>query len=98
MDNRLKYLYRQIKEREISHVDAAKQLELLVAHPNHNDFPSPNIGNEQNIAEVYMYEEPYLKDHTVNNKRVIVGATYGSLAINLFLRYFLRKIVFIFSG
>ena len=41
-----------------------------------------------NIAEVYAYDEPYLKDHTVFGEQVLIGVTHGSLALNVFFKLF----------
>ena len=36
------------------------------------------------LTELFNYDEPFLRDHTVFNERMIIGATYGSLATNAF--------------
>jgi polyketide synthase PksN len=77
----LSILYNQIKEQKISPEDAAKQIK---------EFKTQIIqGNEQDIVpEVYVYDEPYLRDHTVFNQRVLIGVTYGSLVINYFFKLY----------
>jgi acyl transferase domain-containing protein len=40
------------------------------------------------VPEVYVYDEPYLRDHTVYGKQVLIGVTHGSLAINAFFTMF----------
>jgi acyl transferase domain-containing protein len=40
------------------------------------------------VPEMYVYDEPYLKDHTVYDEQVLIGMTHGSLAINTFFKIF----------
>jgi acyl transferase domain-containing protein/acyl carrier protein len=50
--------------------------------------PIPRNRNHSMVPEVYVYNEPYLKDHTVYGERVLVGVTHVSLAINAFFEIF----------
>ncbi len=89
MNEQLKILYKQIKEHKVNHEDAAKQLKLLkIQHSQKIDISS-NLSHEQNIiSEAYVYDEPFLRDHTVYDEQVLIGMTHGSLAINAFFRLF----------
>ncbi|PTU27759.1 polyketide synthase [Bacillus subtilis] len=40
------------------------------------------------IQDQFTYDEPYVQGHIFNNERVLVGATYGSLAIEAFFNLF----------
>jgi acyl transferase domain-containing protein/tryptophanase/acyl carrier protein len=56
---------------------------------NQETSPSSSLRDEHNIVpEVYVYDEPYLEDHTVYGERVLIGMTHGSLAINAFFNIF----------
>ena len=89
MEDRLKSLYKEIKKQEISHEDAAKQFQLLAAQHNPKKNSLLSQDDEYNLdPEIYLYDESYLKDHTVNGEQVILGVTHGSLAINAFFEMF----------
>ncbi|MGF2819215.1 beta-ketoacyl synthase N-terminal-like domain-containing protein [Bacillus subtilis] len=44
--------------------------------------------NQPVIQDQFTYDEPYVQGHVFNNERVLVGATYGSLAIEAFFNLF----------
>ena len=41
---------------------------------------------EQSLTELFEYNEPYVRDHVVRGKRVILGVTHCSMAIELMKR------------
>ncbi|MBU2659023.1 beta-ketoacyl synthase N-terminal-like domain-containing protein [Bacillus cabrialesii] len=43
---------------------------------------------DQAIQDQFTYDEPYVQGHVFNNERVLVGATYSSMAIEAFLNMF----------
>ncbi|BBB93440.1 MAG TPA: SDR family NAD(P)-dependent oxidoreductase [Methylomusa anaerophila] len=89
MDNQLGFLYQQVREKTISQEEALKQIKEFKAQYSQKSTPLPDRGNDHNvIPEVYVYDEPYLKDHTVYSEQVLIGATHGSLAIDIFFRLF----------
>jgi polyketide synthase PksN len=89
MDNQLSFLYQQVRERKISQEEALRQIKEFKTEYNRNPTLSPNLGNDHQIVpEVYVYNEPYLRDHTVYNEQVLLGATHGSLAMNAFFQIF----------
>jgi acyl transferase domain-containing protein/acyl carrier protein/thioesterase domain-containing protein len=49
---------------------------------NKQEFATKEERDKLLKIEVFTYEEPYLRDHIVNNSRVILGVTYASLAID----------------
>jgi acyl transferase domain-containing protein/acyl carrier protein len=85
MDSGLKLLYKKIKEKTISHEEAAKELQLLASQ---SSDAAASLYDYNLVPEVYVYDEPYLKDHTVYNEQVLMGVTHGSLAINTFFTIF----------
>ncbi|TCS93644.1 beta-ketoacyl synthase N-terminal-like domain-containing protein [Hazenella coriacea] len=53
------------------------------------NYQRSNLEDEKGlILETYVYDEPYLKGHKMNDEQVLIGATYGSLAINAFFKLF----------
>ncbi|WP_445429502.1 beta-ketoacyl synthase N-terminal-like domain-containing protein [Bacillus atrophaeus] len=40
------------------------------------------------VHDSYVYDEPYVKGHVFNKEHVLIGATYGSLAIDAFFEMF----------
>ncbi|TYS11709.1 methyltransferase [Bacillus subtilis] len=44
--------------------------------------------NHPVIQDQFTYDEPYVQGHVFNNERVLVGATYSSLAIDAFFNMF----------
>src|SRR3990172_220744 len=49
----------------------------------------PDLRDQHSLAsEVYRYDEPYLKDHTVNGEQVLIGVTHASLAIDGYFKMF----------
>ncbi|KAA6449525.1 beta-ketoacyl synthase N-terminal-like domain-containing protein [Bacillus swezeyi] len=40
------------------------------------------------IQDSFVYDEPYVQGHVFNNERVLIGATYASLAIDAFFDMF----------
>lgn len=44
--------------------------------------------NHPVIQDQFTYDEPYVRGHVFNNERVLVGATYSSLAIDAFFNMF----------
>ncbi|MGG0025446.1 beta-ketoacyl synthase N-terminal-like domain-containing protein [Bacillus inaquosorum] len=40
------------------------------------------------VKDQFTYDEPYVQGHVFNNERVLVGATYSSLAIDAFFNLF----------
>jgi polyketide synthase PksN len=89
MDNQLSFLYQQVRERKISQEEALMQINEFKAQYSQKTTPLPSLRNDHNIVpEVYVYDEPYLRDHTVYNEQVLIGATHGSLAMNAFFRIF----------
>jgi polyketide synthase PksN len=89
MDKQLSFLYQQVRERKISQEEALQQINEFRAQYTPKPAPSSSLTNDRNIAsEVYVYDEPYLRDHTVYNEQVLIGATHGSLAMNVFFRIF----------
>jgi acyl transferase domain-containing protein len=51
----------------------------------------PERDQAPQTVEVYSYDEPCLRDHTVNGEPVLIGPTYASLAINAFSRRFPKE-------
>jgi polyketide synthase PksN len=88
MDNQLSLLYHRVKENKISTAEALRQIKALKAQYGQKATPAAQPENEPSITEIYFYNEPYLSDHTVNNERVLLGATYAGLAINAFFRIY----------
>ena len=89
MNSHLKNIYNQIKAGNLGYEDAVEKIRKFKAHRNNGISPSGNrIDGYNIIPEVYVYDEPYLKDHTVNNEQVLVGVTHASLAINTFFKIF----------
>ncbi len=89
MDKQLSFLYQQVRERRISQEEALQQINEIREQYTPKTAPSSSLKNDRNIAsEVYVYDEPYLRDHTVYNEQVLIGATHGSLAMNVFFRIF----------
>ncbi|MCP4623851.1 MAG: hypothetical protein GY850_10005, partial [bacterium] len=70
-----------VTEKQIR-VDEAVEI-IGTSHPI--DASDTIIGNDIEY-ETYTYDEPYLRDHTVNQERVVLGVTYASLAINTFFK------------
>ncbi|PYV42062.1 MAG: polyketide synthase, partial [Acidobacteria bacterium] len=89
MNKQLKILIKKIKEGKLSHEEALKQMKAFKTR-NHQKFTPPsNARNQDNIvSEVYVYDEPFLRDHTVNGEQVLIGGTHGSLALNAFFKIF----------
>jgi len=71
MDNELSSLYNRIKESRVSPEDAVQLIKEYKSKYN-------------TASEVYSYNEPYLRDHTIFNEQVLIGVT--------------RKTVFTCSG
>ncbi|AOY76261.1 SDR family NAD(P)-dependent oxidoreductase [Clostridium formicaceticum] len=89
MDNQISVLYKQIKEQKLSQEDIVKQIKKLKDQLNNKGSFPLSLRNDYNITpEVYVYDEPYLRDHTVFNEQVLIGVTHGSLAINAFFNIF----------
>jgi acyl transferase domain-containing protein len=89
MDEQLSFLFKKIKDQRISCEDAAEQLKLFVVNHAQGKVQSSILKNESDsITEVYAYDEPYLKDHTVYGEQVLIGVTHGSLAMNAFFKIF----------
>ena len=75
MDNLIDLLFRQIKEGKISEDHAAQQIRELKARHHQGATSSLSLEDEFNITpEEYVYDEPYLRDHTVNNEQVLLAS------------------------
>lgn len=85
MDSGLRLLYKKIKDKTISHEEAAKELQLFASQ---DSDAAASLYDYDLVPEIYVYDEPYLKDHTVYNEQVLMGVTHGSLAINTFFAIF----------
>ncbi|MCY8472948.1 beta-ketoacyl synthase N-terminal-like domain-containing protein [Bacillus halotolerans] len=48
--------------------------------------------NHPLIQDLFVYDEPYVQGHVFNKERVLVGATYASLAIDAFFEMFPEEI------
>ncbi|NOU16649.1 MAG: SDR family NAD(P)-dependent oxidoreductase [Bacteroidales bacterium] len=68
----------RVKNREMTVGEAINEIRLLKKTPL--------------TTEIYSYDEPFLKDHTINDVQVLIGVTYGSLAINAFFEIFKEEI------
>jgi len=79
MDNHLSSLYNRIKEGRITPEDAMQLIK---------EYKSKSKSKYITAPEVYSFNEPYLRDHTVFSEQVLIGVTHGSLAINTFFRMF----------
>lgn len=86
MDSQLSSLYNQIKNREISREDAVKQFKEYKIQRSKTPFLREI--EYETAPEVYRYDEPFLRDHRVQNEQVLSGMTYASLAINFFFKIF----------
>ncbi|PSL48187.1 acyl transferase domain-containing protein [Chitinophaga niastensis] len=82
MDKQLNFLYQQIKEGKISTALAKEQLKAWKSRYREDN------GIAGLKPEIYVYDEPFLKDHQVNGEQVLLGVTSASLAINTFFRLF----------
>ncbi|MCP3924585.1 MAG: SDR family NAD(P)-dependent oxidoreductase [Desulfobacterales bacterium] len=88
-DDAVTQLYKQIKEKIISPDDAVKQFKLLAIQNEDEIIHSLSLWNgNPAVPEIYIYDEPYLHDHTVYDEQVVVGVTHASLAINAFFNIF----------
>lgn len=85
MDDKLSFLYNQIKEQQISPAGAVKQIKRLKAEKTR---PLSETLELCSTTEIFFYDEPYLRDHTVLGERVLIGVTHASLAINAFFKLF----------
>jgi acyl transferase domain-containing protein len=89
MDKSLKLLVSQIKEGKVTVEDAANQFKLLAVQNKQQFITSSRLKDDYNLTpEVYVYNEPYLKDHTIFGEQVLIGMTHGSLALNAFFKFF----------
>lgn len=93
MDTPLNFLYKQIQDQRISDETAVKQIEKFKAEyrlkNNQKVISSSDLMKKYDfLPEVYAYDKPYLKDHTVYDQQVILGVTHASLAINAFFKIF----------
>jgi polyketide synthase PksN len=56
---------------------------------NNDIAPAANPGQAYHMApEIYAYDEPYLRDHTVYDEQVLIGVTHAGLALNAFFKIF----------
>ncbi|GER89948.1 hypothetical protein KDW_41100 [Dictyobacter vulcani] len=72
----------------------------VFAEDEHDEEPAPyrsdkvpaivtTAGDKKHrILERYAYDDPYLKGHQMNGEQVLIGATYGSLAVKAFFHLF----------
>ena len=89
MNSHLKNIYNRIKAGNLGYEEAVEKIKEFKSHRNNGNIPTSNRIEEINIIpEVYVHDEPYLKDHTVNDKQVLVGVSHASLAINTFFQIF----------
>ncbi|MCP4160487.1 MAG: SDR family NAD(P)-dependent oxidoreductase [Deltaproteobacteria bacterium] len=88
MNDKIKDLYKLIREQKVSNEDAIKQIKSAI-HIDDEITPSLDLWNANpTVSEIYIYDEPYLRDHTVYDEQVLLGVTHGSLAINTFFSLF----------
>jgi acyl transferase domain-containing protein len=56
--------------------------------PGTDTLAGSTAANPVLAPETYIYDEPFLKDHTIYNRRVLIGLTHASLALNAFFKLF----------
>ncbi len=79
MDNKIKFLYSQIKERKISHDDAARQFKLLETERNQKINSASNLRDEQKTG----YESKVKKDRdtiSYNQESVNMAAEFYTIS------------------
>ena len=92
MDNKLILLYRQIKEGKINRDEALKQIKELKTGNGSADISEQDLSRSYEVTpEMYIYDAPFLKDHTVYGKQVLIGVTHGSLAVNAYFKLFPKE-------
>ncbi|MER0466096.1 beta-ketoacyl synthase N-terminal-like domain-containing protein [Bacillus cabrialesii subsp. cabrialesii] len=62
--------------------------------PGHGKSSAVESKKNQVIQDQFTYDEPYVQGHVFNNERMLVGATYSSMAIEAFFNMFPEE----FSG
>ncbi|KJH66516.1 polyketide synthase [Chromobacterium violaceum] len=85
MDSQIRVLHRKIQAQEISVEEAARELERIRAGKRFGQEaraiqPPPAIASPAPVA-AYRYDEPYLRDHQFNRRRILLGLTHASLAL-----------------
>ncbi|MEX2567686.1 MAG: beta-ketoacyl synthase N-terminal-like domain-containing protein, partial [Cyclobacteriaceae bacterium] len=78
IDHQLHQLFTAYKEGKLDKQQAARMISQL---KNQNGEKATT--NQYNPT-VYTYDEPYLRDHVFDGKRVVLGVTHASLAFNHF--------------
>ncbi|MFK3789069.1 SDR family NAD(P)-dependent oxidoreductase [Pseudomonas piscis] len=85
MDSRIRALHGRIQRQEINPEQAAREFEMLRASlragPAGRRLQVPTAGADLVAAAVYRYDEPCLRDHRFDQRRILLGLTYASLAL-----------------
>ncbi|MHA6832456.1 SDR family NAD(P)-dependent oxidoreductase [Ralstonia pseudosolanacearum] len=85
MENPIRVLYRKIQNEEISVEAAAREFETIRASHRREHaeraIQAPPPAEHPIAAAVYHHDEPYLRDHQFNHRRILLGLTYASLAL-----------------
>src|SRR5215467_10664400 len=82
----LKTLYQQVRDHQIDHREFARQMKLLKALHEHHVSSAARL--QAGPSETYVFNESYLRDHTIEGKQVLIGVTHASLAIDAFFRLY----------
>nr|UWK15754.1 LasN [uncultured Verrucomicrobiota bacterium]UWK15775.1 LasN [uncultured Verrucomicrobiota bacterium] len=88
MDEEAGALYRRIQGRELGREEALAGLGALRRAYEASAGERREGPSEPGAEAVYVYDEPYLRDHLVEGRQVILGLTYAGLALEGFLRRF----------
>ncbi|WP_346836346.1 SDR family NAD(P)-dependent oxidoreductase [Ralstonia solanacearum] len=85
MESPIRVLYRKIQNEEISVEAAAREFETIRASHRREHaeraIQAPPATENPIAAAVYQHDEPYLRDHQFNHRRILLGLTYASLAL-----------------
>ncbi len=82
----LKSLYQQVRDDQIDHHEFARRMKRLKALYDQQKRVSSKALRQAFPGETYVFNEPYLRDHTIEGKQVLIGVTHASLAIDAFFR------------
>ncbi|CAM2011294.1 non-ribosomal peptide synthetase [Acanthopleuribacter pedis] len=72
---KLNALYQLVQDGKMEPHDFARHMKRLK-----NQQPATRVPVA--LTETYVYNEPFLRDHTIDGKQILVGVTHAALAIN----------------